>query len=99
LRLFRRFVVRYRRAADNYLDFTAFSRKGLIQQLEFEGYATADAEYAVDQVGADWNEQAVKAAKNYLDFSSFSKQGLMDQLEFEGYTSEQAAHAVQEAYQ
>jgi Host cell surface-exposed lipoprotein len=29
----------------------AFSRSGLIQQLEFEGYTPAQAEYGVSQTG------------------------------------------------
>ena len=39
------------KSAKNYLDFSAFSRSGLISQLEFEGFSTEDATYAVDQVG------------------------------------------------
>ena len=40
-----------REAAENYLSFSAFSRKGLIEQLKFEGYTQAQAEYGVRQVG------------------------------------------------
>lgn len=75
----------------------AVSRSGLIQQLEFEGYSTEDANFAADHVNADWNEQAVKEAKNYLDTMPFSKSGLIEQLEFEGYTREQAEHGVSQA--
>ena len=82
------------RQAKDYLNFTAFSRQGLIEQLEFEGYSTEDATFAVDHIEVDWMEQAAKTAQNYLDFSSFSKQGLIDQLEFEGFTSDQAAYGV-----
>lgn len=80
--------------ANDYLDYTAFSRKGLIKQLEFEGFSNADATWAVDNCGADWNEQAYKKAKDYLDYSSFSHSGLVDQLEYEGFTSEQAEYGV-----
>jgi colicin import membrane protein len=80
--------------AESYLEFTAFSKKGLIEQLEFEGFSNADAAFAVDNISVDWNEQAVKKAKSYLDFSSFSRQGLIDQLEFEGFTTEQATHGA-----
>jgi hypothetical protein len=66
----------------------------LISQLEFEGYSTEDATYAVDVVGADWFEQAAKSAESYLKYSSFSRQGLIDQLLFEGYTQEQAVYGV-----
>lgn len=82
------------RKAGDYLDFSAFSRTGLIKQLEFEKYSAEDATWAVDRVKVDWNEQAAKKAKDYLDFSSFSRAGLVDQLLFEGYTPEQAEYGV-----
>ncbi|MDT0200371.1 Ltp family lipoprotein [Nocardioides sp. AE5] len=85
------------RAARNYLDLAPFSRSGLIDQLTFEGYDTADATYAVDAVAPDWNRQAALAAENYLDMMPFSRQGLIDQLVFEGYTREQATHGVDQA--
>jgi hypothetical protein len=87
-----------RRQAENYLDSQAFSRKGLIDQLEFEGYSTADATYAVDNVSVDWNEQAARKAAQYLDSQSFSRQGLLDQLLFEGFTRSQASYGVSVAY-
>jgi colicin import membrane protein len=80
--------------AESYLDFTAFSKTGLIKQLEFEGFSNADSVYAVENITVDWNEQAVLKAESYLEFSSFSKQGLIDQLKFEGFTPEQAAHGA-----
>lgn len=82
------------RTTANYLDYTAFSYSGLVDQLEFEGYSTEDATFAVDHCGADWNEQAAKKAQDYLDFMSFSRSGLIDQLEFEGFTREQAEYGV-----
>lgn len=83
-----------RRSAESYLRFSAFSRDGLIDQLEFEGFSSAEAEYAVDAVNADWFEQAALKAESYLEFSSFSRQGLIDQLLFEGFTDEEAAFGV-----
>lgn len=82
--------------AKSYLNFSAFSRKGLIEQLEFEGFSTEDATYGVDNVNADWDEQAVKKAKSYLSFSAFSRKGLIEQLEFEGFTYEQAVYGVEQ---
>jgi cell division septation protein DedD len=38
------------RSAREYLDYGAFSRKELFNQLKFEGYAAKDAAYAVDKV-------------------------------------------------
>ena len=80
--------------ANDYLEFMSFSRSGLIDQLEFEGYTTSEAEYAVDNCGANWDEQAVLKAEEYLDFMSFSRSGLIDQLEFEGFTYDQASAAA-----
>ena len=82
-----------RKAAD-YLDFSAFSRTGLIGQLEYEKYSTVDATWAVDRVTVDWNEQAALKAKDYLEFTSFSRSGLFDQLIYEGYTPAQAEYGV-----
>lgn len=82
------------RSATNYLSLTAFSRDGLIKQLEFENYSTEDATAAVDSLTVDWNAQAVQKAKEYLEISAFSGQGLLDQLIFEGFTQEQAAQGV-----
>ena len=83
--------------AKSYLNSSAFSRKGLIEQLEYEGFSNDDATYAVDHCGADWNEQAVKKAKSYLRSSSFSRQRLIEQLEYEGFTHSQAEYGVKGA--
>ncbi|HEY5891130.1 MAG TPA: Ltp family lipoprotein [Acidimicrobiia bacterium] len=82
------------KSAEQYLDFTAFSRSGLIDQLEYEGFTTSEATMAVDYLGVDWNEQASKSAEQYLDFTAFSRSGLIDQLEYEGFTTEQATYGV-----
>ncbi|MEV6850006.1 Ltp family lipoprotein [Actinoplanes sp. NPDC051411] len=81
------------KAAD-YLDYTAFSRSGLIKQLKYEGFSTKDATVGVDAQKADWKEQAAKKAKEYLDYSSFSRSGLIKQLEYEGFTAAQASYGV-----
>ena len=80
--------------AKDYLDFTSFSYSGLIDQLEYEGFTTEEATYAVDNCGADWGEQAAKKAQEYLNYSSFSRSGLIGQLEYEGFTTEEATYAV-----
>ncbi|NDL68482.1 hypothetical protein GXN74_12120 [Clostridiales bacterium F-3ap] len=82
------------KSAQQYLDYSAFSYEGLVKQLEYEGYSNADAVYAVDRCGADWNEQAALSAESYLEYSSFSRQGLIDQLVYEGFTAEQAAYGA-----
>ena len=79
-----------------YLDSGAFSRQGLIDQLKFEGYSDSDAEYAVDNSGANWYEQAVKAANRYITaLGGFSAESLKSQLEFEGFTSSEASYGVE----
>ncbi len=75
-----------RGSAADYLDYSAFSRSGLIDQLKFEGFSIEDATYGVASLNADWNEQAAKSAKEYLDYSSFPRSGLVDQLKYEGFT-------------
>ena len=88
-----------RRSAEDYLDFQAFSESGLIKQLKFEGFTTAQATYGAKSVGANWNEQAVRSAKNYLDGQAFSKAGLVEQLKFEGFTAAQATYGADRAFQ
>ncbi|HCU79038.1 MAG TPA: hypothetical protein DGU37_11170, partial [Microbacterium sp.] len=92
------------RSARSYLDFTAFSRAGLFEQLTSEygeGFEAADAEFAIahlEQNGlVDWNAEAAESAQSYLDFTSFSRQGLYDQLTSEygeQFTPEQAEYAL-----
>lgn len=87
-------------SAESYLEYTAFSRLGLIGQLSSEygeGFTVEDATWAVDQLGADWKEQAFLSGKGYLEYSSFSRQGLIDQLSSaygEQFTLDEATYAV-----
>ncbi|EOD6067743.1 Ltp family lipoprotein [Acinetobacter baumannii] len=89
------------RSAKAYLDFSGFSRKGLIKQLSSEhgeGYSVEDATIAVDSLDVDWNEQAARSAQQYLDFQGFSCKGLIKQLSSphgEKYTEAQATYGAQ----
>jgi hypothetical protein len=83
--------------ARDYLEHQHFSRTGLIDQLEFEGFTAKDATFGVDYLKVDWNEQAVEVAKDYLAGQHFSRSGLIDQLVFEGFTAKQAAYGVKKA--
>lgn len=85
------------RAANSYLSFMAFSRTGLIKQLEYEGYSHADAEYAADNCGADWTNQAAKKATEYLSTQAFSRTGLIKQLQYEGFSQDDAAYGADSA--
>jgi hypothetical protein len=88
------------RSAEDYLDFQAFSKKGLIDQLSSnfgDGFSKADAVFAVNNIEVDWFEQAAKSAKEYLEFQSFSRQGLIDQLASpygDNFTHAQAVYGV-----
>lgn len=82
------------RTAASYLSWAGFSYKGLVDQLEFEGFSHEDATFAADHCGADWNEQAAMSAESYMSWASFSRQGLIDQLMFEGFTQEQAEYGA-----
>ena len=87
-------------SAESYLETSAFSEVGLIDQLSSsagEGYPHADAVWAVDHLHVDWNKQALKSAKAYLENSSFSCQGLVEQLSSsagENFTLAQAEYAA-----
>jgi len=91
------------KSARSYLNFTAFSRQGLIDQLSSaygDKYAVQDATIAVDSLNVDWNAEAVQSAKSYLKFTAFSCQGLIDQLDSpygEKFTVAQATYGAQQA--
>src|SRR4029077_16674133 len=82
------------RKAQTYLSFQAFSRKGLVEQLKFEGFTPAQAQYGAAKVRANWSAQAAKKAKSYLETQSFSRKGLIEQLKFDGFTTGQATYGV-----
>lgn len=91
-------------SAKEYLEYSPFSRNGLIDQLSSEygsGFSVEDAAFAVDYLEqngfVNWNQQAVKAAQEYLEHSSFSRDRLVDQLSSEygsQFTPEQAEYAA-----
>ncbi|MCC2592444.1 Ltp family lipoprotein [Tessaracoccus sp. OS52] len=82
------------RSAEEYLAVLSFSRIGLIEQLEYEGFSNADSVFAVDYLRVDWYAQAARSAREYLNFMAFSRIGLIDQLLYEGFTHEQAIFGV-----
>lgn len=82
------------RKAQSYLNFSGFSRTGLIAQLEFDQFSNADAIYGADNASADWSEQAAKKAESYMQFSAFSRGSLIEQLKFDGFTQAQAEYGA-----
>jgi hypothetical protein len=86
------------RVAQSYLRSQGFSRSGLIEQLEYEGFSRSDATWGASHAGANWLTQAVLVAKSYLRSQGFSRSGLIEQLEYEGFTHYQASFGVSRAY-
>ncbi len=92
------------REAESYLEFMAFSRQGLVDQLSSpygSGYTADAAAFAVaflEENGlVDWNEQAVREAQSYLETMAFSRNELKDQLSSEygaQFTTDEAEYAV-----
>lgn len=80
--------------AKEYLSYTAFSREGLVEQLEFEGYSHSEAQRAVDSLNVDWEEQALLKATDYLESTAFSYSGLVEQLEYEGFSHTEAVYGA-----
>ena len=81
--------------ARSYLSLeSGFSKEGLVDQLEYEGFSESEAQWAVERCGADWDEQAAIKARRYLDLSPMSRSRLADQLEYEGFTSSEIAYAL-----
>jgi hypothetical protein len=66
-----------------------------------EGFSKAEARFAVNNVDADWNKEAVESARSYLELSPMSKNALIQQLSSaagENFTLEQARYAANKVY-
>lgn len=88
------------KAAQNYIDMMAFSEKGLYEQLTSEygdQYPEDAAQYAIENVEVDYNEEALEAAEGYQEIMPLSDQELFEQLTSEygdQFTEEQAQYAI-----
>ncbi|MFW9034280.1 Ltp family lipoprotein [Corynebacterium striatum] len=88
------------RKANQYIKTMNFSQAKLYDQLtsEYGEKFPADAaQYAIDNVEADWNAEALGSAESYIKTMAFSKAKLYDQLTSdygEKFTAEQAQYAV-----
>ena len=80
--------------AETYITTMPFSKSGLIDQLEFEGYSTEEATNVVEKLDVDWMEQAKLKAQDYFETMPFSKDGLIEQLVFEGFSEEEANYGA-----
>jgi len=76
------------------------SKAGIYDQLTSEygdKYSPEAAQYAVDNVKADWKANALESAKNYQDLMNMSPAAIYDQLISEygdKFTPEEAQYAV-----
>ena len=86
------------KTAKSYDKTSHMSKQGLYDQLisEFEQFTPEEAQYAVDNVNANWKENALKTAKDYQEYGDMSTSAIYDQLtcEFEQFTPEEAQYAI-----
>ncbi|OAV62855.1 Ltp family lipoprotein [Enteractinococcus helveticum] len=88
------------RSAETYSDMMHMSKAGIFDQLtsEYGGQFTEEAaQYAVDNVEADWNNNALESAITYQDTMAMSPAAIHDQLtsEYGGqFTTEEADYAI-----
>lgn len=88
------------RKAETYSETMHMSKQGIYDQLtsEYGEQFPADAaQYAIDNMDADWNKNALKKAETYSETMHMSKEGIYDQLisEYgEKFTKEEAQYAV-----
>ncbi|MDN6268730.1 MAG: Ltp family lipoprotein [Tetragenococcus koreensis] len=86
--------------AKTYVDMMNMSEQGLYDQLTSEAgeqFPEDAAQYAIENVETDYNENALKKAENYQDTMDMSVDGIYDQLVSEAgenFTPEQAQYAV-----
>lgn len=78
----------------------SMSKAGLYQQATSEygeQFSAEAAQYAIDNVQADWNANALKKAQSYQETMSMSPSAIYDQLvsEYgEQFTPEEADYAI-----
>lgn len=84
--------------AELYATTMFMSKKAIYSQLisEVEGFGKEDAQYAIDNVVADWNNNALEKAKIYQETMNMSRKSIYEQLvsEAEGFTKEEADYAL-----
>ena len=87
--------------ATSYSNTMNMSKRGVYDQLvsEYgEKFSTVAAQYAIDNVKADWNANALAKARSYRDTMHMSPAGIHDQLTSdygEKFTQSEADYAIQ----
>ena len=85
-------------SAEAYNKIFAYSKKGLIENLKYEGFSEEIAECAVKSINANWQENCVRSAHSYLEIISYSKEELIHQLDYVGFTAEEIDYAMNQIY-
>jgi hypothetical protein len=86
--------------AESYSNLLHMSKEGLYKQLTSEygeNFSAEAANYALENLDVDYNENALKKAESYSDSLHLSKAGIYDQLTSEygeQFTAEEAQYAV-----
>lgn len=84
--------------AESYSKNLHMSKQGIYNQLtsSIEGFTKEAAQYAIDNIDADWNTNALEKAKSYQKNLNMSKQGVYNQLtsSVEGFTNDEAQYAI-----
>lgn len=86
--------------AETYAKTMSMSKAGIYDQLTSEygeGFPVEAAQYAIDNIVFDWNDNALKKAQTYAETMSMSDAAIYDQLisEYgEKFTKEEAQYAI-----
>ncbi|MFD1900315.1 Ltp family lipoprotein [Enterococcus termitis] len=89
------------RKAENYSNRMKMSKAGIYDQLTSEygeKFPPEAAQYAIDNMKADWNANALAKAKSYQESMDMSIESIRDQLTSEygeRFTPEEAEYAIQ----
>lgn len=81
-------------AAEHYLNIDSYSRGGLYYQLQSDGFTAEEAQYAVDNCGADWYDEAAQAAAVTLKYNNYTREELIDSLIADGFSEPEAEYGA-----
>lgn len=87
--------------AGTYSDMMHMSKQGIYDQLTSEygeDFSAEAAQYAIDNVQADWNQNALEKARTYQDDMAMSPNAIHDQLTSEygeQFTQSEADYAIE----
>lgn len=88
------------KSAESYSELMHMSKAGLYAQLTSSAgdkFSKEAAQYAIDNIKADWNANALESAKNYQEMMSMSPDAIHDQLTSKAgdqFTKAEADYAI-----